>query len=1273
MAPQRARAAPDDSGPPEPYDPRAYSLWVRGVQAKLLEAQIEAQSDSAETVLAAEQNAEAANAELTQAFAEMEEHVALRPAQWGLYSTHALSLLSHQQRGDSTTIASPTQLADVIRIHDRAAQAGTGMDAAAHARLFSLLLHWHSSYTGVDVWALFNGSTSIAPDAVMLDSDPVTSKEAPATVDILHEQTGIVGGPILQATSSGAWTYVAPSLPVVLSQAEVATRVMELGSGDDILVAYETLLNEASVRERLWSAYACIAHDVVNSQAIFLMYLSFEMAYLRARGDTEQRDRVLHLFKARMAVTHEQHSDTMSMMSEFVTSFFEPEQYESLMASAAAAGAAAEAGSHAERVRAQEEASQVRSYEEVTRPLFVACAMPRGAEEPSDEGRAQLAQYLGTVTDRPKVNADQAIILFRRILALTGLPPTLTRAEQAPPSPEYETSRGAKNPGTKTAAWTEQETAFAAAEGAWEDYLSFHATHSEHHSASAAEELDKYTQALRALPGSGSLWALLLRTQTRLWQPAAVVEETFQTALSRGQVAKRGAAPFAALLLGRCVAEKQFALTELAQVQEVSVSAVQLGEAMDTFLRVEEVVVRALDLAKTRRWRKGSSGGKAGTDPELRVERFFSGWCERFGSETALLAIDMWREVANAQRTSCRAQVTAAEYFTRVGLLNEGRHIYKRGSRIVSDDRTRLLDAWVAFEQVNGTVSDLEYALARCKRETQKVWEQYYASYQAQAQAQAQAQNQAEPQSYEVAPAPAPAGPSQHEPAEASQLDKVSPSAALRVPTGNKRTADEAALGQPSAVTKSMPAPLQTSVGEAVRARPQPKGTDLTHTPDRENTAVVVSSGKPEAPPSPDELQTLFLGCGTVRDVLGPRALASGNWGGMVVFADRSAVPAAMTRNKKRIMGAGGTTATAEVEVTVARDCTLFVKNFPETFTDTDIKALFAEHGDILDTRWPSMRYNPNRRFCYVEMATAEGATRSLSLDQREFCGLKLSVKRSDPERREERSDANATEREVYVTRIPHEMSVPEIHGLFAQYGDLLAVRVPRPGVAFADFRTSLDAHKAIAQLNGLHVRANAAPLKASPAEEGKKHKQTPRGGQGFRSRAVHVAGLPADAQEALVKQTFERLLGLGTVRKVEYTIGASTAIVELAGPQVAGKALLASGVQYEDRPLVLTSLEQGRPSKPSGRPTVAATRAAPPQSATAFAPRAVRPRAQAPQALQAPQAPQTHQSPAPASAQTLGRAEGESMDVDATPAAAPPAATPARKPNQDKFRALLG
>jgi RNA recognition motif-containing protein len=192
---------------------------------------------------------------------------------------------------------------------------------------------------------------------------------------------------------------------------------------------------------------------------------------------------------------------------------------------------------------------------------------------------------------------------------------------------------------------------------------------------------------------------------------------------------------------------------------------------------------------------------------------------------------------------------------------------------------------------------------------------------------------------------------------------------------------------------------------------------------DREYASVLVSgltSGVTEA-----DVRKFFRECGQIRDVTltqqNESMLAS------VEFMNRDSVPAALTRDKKRI-------GEDEVHVYQAGHTTLFVTNFPESMDDASLRALFEPFGDIVETRWPSKKFKDSRRFCYVQFTTTgAAAAASAELNGKELeSGFPVSVLISDPDRKKQRSDANADARELYVSQLSKFMNEQDMDRVFS-------------------------------------------------------------------------------------------------------------------------------------------------------------------------------------------------------------------------------------------------
>lgn len=149
------------------------------------------------------------------------------------------------------------------------------------------------------------------------------------------------------------------------------------------------------------------------------------------------------------------------------------------------------------------------------------------------------------------------------------------------------------------------------------------------------------------------------------------------------------------------------------------------------------------------------------------------------------------------------------------------------------------------------------------------------------------------------------------------------------------------------------------------------------------------------------------------------------------------------------------------------------------------------QYGDILDVRFPSLKYNTHRRFCYVQFVSS-GAARAASaaLDGKELDGLVLTAKISDPARRADRSDAAREGRELHVSNVDFRASERDLADLFRPYGAVETVRLPRKvdggskGFGFVLFARAEEAEAALA-LNETPFRGRPLHVRAATAGAG--------------------------------------------------------------------------------------------------------------------------------------------------------------------------------------------
>ena len=95
--------------------------------------------------------------------------------------------------------------------------------------------------------------------------------------------------------------------------------------------------------------------------------------------------------------------------------------------------------------------------------------------------------------------------------------------------------------------------------------------------------------------------------------------------------------------------------------------------------------------------------------------------------------------------------------------------------------------------------------------------------------------------------------------------------------------------------------------------------------------------------------------------------------------------------------------------------------------------------------RFPSLKFNTHRRFCYVQFQTSASAYSATELDKK-VVGDKLSlvVKISDPSRRGDRSGPVEEGREIHISNLDWKASEDDLVELFTAYGRVEAARIPK-------------------------------------------------------------------------------------------------------------------------------------------------------------------------------------------------------------------------------------
>ncbi|KAF8208710.1 hypothetical protein K438DRAFT_1812755 [Mycena galopus ATCC 62051] len=595
--------------------------------------------------------------------------------------------------------------------------------------------------------------------------------------------------------------------------------------------------------------------------------------------------------------------------------------------------------------------------------------------------------------------------------------------------------------------------------------------------------------------------------------------------------------------------------------------------------------------------RKASPTG----DPRLRLEKYLTSIY--LDANMADSAIEVWNATAKHYKTSYNAWISYTDALIKNRQHDKARKTFVDLHLKNLDWPEAIWEAWLAFEHLHGSLQQID----ACGDKVEKA--QYVVNTRRAKATEKQAAQYAAEQmaSVPVAQAPVP----EVSPAELMDVDSG--------PRGTKRAAEDGGSeeGHKKARIDSKPAPLKR---------------------DRENSTVFVADLP--AGVTEEELTALFKDCGKVREV--KITELSGAIVATVEFFERDSVPAGLTKDKKRLRD-------QEIAVHLAWKSTLYVTNFPENADDASMRELFGRYGVLFDVRWPSKKFKNTRRFCYIQFASPVSAQSALELHGRELePGMALNVLISNPERKKERTDQDADEREIYVAGLSKFTTKVDLEKLFKPYGGVKDVRMATDtdghskGFAFVEFEDEKSAQAALEANNQELKKRRIAVTLADSRGRAKKNVETESGlgkKADVRSRSVRVRNLPVGTQEGLLQQAMEKI---AKVKRVEVFVDLNEAVMELENAAEASKLLLRT------EPIIFS----GNTLKLSEESTDKAAL----KSEGLFVPRAAKPRAGLGHRKAVPRS-----SALPAAAVASGSW------------GPPPTFAPAQGKGQDDFRKMLG
>jgi RNA recognition motif-containing protein len=370
---------------------------------------------------------------------------------------------------------------------------------------------------------------------------------------------------------------------------------------------------------------------------------------------------------------------------------------------------------------------------------------------------------------------------------------------------------------------------------------------------------------------------------------------------------------------------------------------------------------------------------------------------------------------------------------------------------------------------------------------------------------------------------------------------------------------------------------------------------------DRENTSVIVTNLPAEV--TQTKLRQYFKEYGHINNITAfVREKDGQSSTALIEFSVPDEAQSALLRDGKFF-------GQSQITVQSGHDLTIYVANYPPTADEDYIRQLFQDCGDILSIRWPSLKVNSHRRFCYVSFRDNDASAKAVAKEGTLLNGkYKLLAKYSDPNRKKNREGAVAEGREVHVSGLNPSTTEEEIREVFSKYGTITRINIPRSmsgkgrGFAFVDFETKDEAEKATVELNKTklfnqilqvevskpsNVKPTAYSISHDPESpalhmtddvEGDKNTNSSTSAVDITTRTIALMGLADTVNDARVRALVEPY---GPIIKLVLQPSHGGARIEFADSSAAGKASLQlSNKEFEGRKLRVGSLDDLRHAK---------------------------------------------------------------------------------------------
>ncbi|KAF1833444.1 hypothetical protein BDW02DRAFT_379633 [Decorospora gaudefroyi] len=361
---------------------------------------------------------------------------------------------------------------------------------------------------------------------------------------------------------------------------------------------------------------------------------------------------------------------------------------------------------------------------------------------------------------------------------------------------------------------------------------------------------------------------------------------------------------------------------------------------------------------------------------------------------------------------------------------------------------------------------------------------------------------------------------------------------------------------------------------------------------DREHTSIIVK--KLPVGTTQTRIRQFFTDAGTVRNLVLKDEKDSLT--AIVEFETREEADYALSKEAKGFEG-------HNISIERGQSTTLYVANYPSHADEAWIRKLYSPFGEIIGIRFPSLKFDAHRRFCYVQFASAEEAIAATQLDNTDVEGFRLISKISDPHAKKKRDGATAEGREVYIWHLNFKVKEREIREAFSRFGKLERTKCPiikstgnNRGFCYVVYESKESADAAVAEMHekefwGLKIMVeiandrpgtkpkmqsvlentgSQAPRKANPGQSESVSEAAIKPAS-FMDRSIAILNLPDTVHDVRIKPLVEPY----GFKRIKLEPNHGGAIIEFTTVEGAGKAQFAlEGTDFEGRKLRIGTIQ---------------------------------------------------------------------------------------------------